>query len=545
MNRPQKLKGTGVKMLKKQQSLNGRILSILFVTFIPIFAILGIITWIMFQNMYNQIMDANRNEMQLFVNQFDNDVAAATEDMKNLSVNYMTILYALKDPQVIRYNFWKYLDESRAEHSMIDMAFVQDGKTIDLSFEKNLFSNEEIPVFQKTLLAKDFSEWDNFSYHFITINKRNFIIMYARQGNYAYGYLIDMEKLMALFQNIGKQETINYFTDQEPTSLNGRNLIVTSEMTGYYLVRNITKSTLNQAVPIGRRVLLVFVLLCLMLFPVQWISLKRYVVRPLGKISDAMKKLEKDNLEYRMEGKGETEEFTQIEHGFNHMAVQIKNLKIESYEKDMERLRIENLNLRLQVNPHMLLNSLNMIYSFSKSHNDQGVENMTMCLSKYFRYVLYNDREFSKIKDEIEFISSYMEIQKIRFPGAFSYVYDVDEAIFDEEIPTMLIQNFVENAIKYALNMETVVDIMVLVKKKDDKLSISIIDTGNGMDEEILRKVRADEAFEDYRGTHIGIWNCRKRLQIHYGNETTFSISSKKGEGTQVWMEIPHIERSE
>lgn len=530
-------------MKKRQQSLNGRILSILFITFIPILAILGIITWIMFQNMYEQTLDANHNEMQIFVNQFDNDTVAATDDMKNLAISYRTTLYALKDPQVIRYNFWKYLDEARTDSSFMDVTFVRSGDKLDVSYDKTLFGLNEISTIQKELTEYDFSSWENFSYHLITLNNRSFMILYALQDNYVYGYLVDMNELVTRFQNIGEKEITNYFSEQEPVKSKTRILTVKSEITGYYLVRNISNSSLNQAIPIGRRISFIFVLLCLMLFPIQWMSLKRFVVIPLGKISNAMRKLEQENLDYRMDGIGSTEEFTQIEQGFNHMAEQIKNLKIESYEKDIERLRIENLNLRLQVNPHMLLNSLNMIYSLSKSHNDQGVENMTMCLSKYFRYVLYNDREFSKIKDEMDFISSYMEIQKIRFPGAFSYVYDIDDSLFEEEIPTMLIQNFVENSIKYALNMETVVDIMVLVKKIDDKLSISIIDTGNGMEEEILKKVRTDEAFEDYRGTHIGVWNCRKRLQIHYGKGTKFSISSKKGEGTQVWMEIPRIER--
>jgi Putative regulator of cell autolysis len=532
-------------MMKKQQSINGKILSILFITFMPVLVVLGIITWIMFLNMYNQILDVNRNEMKLFVNQFDNDVATATDDMKGLASNYMTKLYALNDPGVIYYNFWRYLDDVRANRSVIDMVFVQNGKNIDISYKNNVFQREEIPIFQKTFLENDFSTWKNFSYHMISIDNRNFIVLYSYVQNYKYGYLIDMDQLMKRFQNIDKKVTINYFSQQEPNASDSRILSVISKTTGFYLIRNISNASLNRAIPIGRRVSILFVFLCLMLFPVQWISLKRYVVLPLGKISDAMKRLEQDNLDYQMDGKGATEEFTQIEQGFNHMVEQIKNLKIESYENDIERLRIENLNLRLQVNPHMLLNSLNMIYSLAKSHNEQGVEDMCMCLSKYFRYVLYNDREFSKIKDEIGFILSYMEIQKIRFPGAFSFVYDVDDALFDEEIPTMLIQNFVENSIKYALNMETEIDIMVLVKEKDEKLSISIIDTGNGIEEEILEKLQADGVYEDYRGTHIGIWNCKKRLKLHYGDGIEFSISSKRGEGTQVWMEIPRVGRRE
>ncbi|SCP99516.1 sensor histidine kinase [Anaerobium acetethylicum] len=533
------------KRIKKQQSINGRVLGILFLTFLPVLAILYMITWNMFHYMSEQVVDANLNEMKIFMSEFDNDVSTATEQMKQIAIDYRTKFYPLKDPGVIKYNIWNRVNQERNRYSIIDIGFIRDGASIDFAYDTTSFQPEEISALETIISEQDSKQWDNFSYHLLDVKGKKYMILYAYAGSFEYGYLVDLEKSMQLFQNQNGNKIINDIVENEADKANTRVLTVRSSETGCYLVRNISNALIFQAVPLGRKLSVLLAAMCMVLFPIQWYSLKKYVIQPLGRISSAMKELEQEHLEYRMEGDEKTLEFVHIEQGFNDMAEQIKNLRIESYEKDIERLRIENLNLRLQVNPHMLLNSLNMIYSLSKSHNSQGVEDMTMCLSKYFRYVLYNNREFSKIKDEMEFISSYMEIQKIRFPGAFSYVYDVDEAIFDEEIPTMLIQNFVENSIKYALNMETVVDIMVLVKKIDDRLSISIIDTGNGMDEEILEKVRADEAFVDYRGTHIGIWNCRKRLQIHYGDQTKFSISSKKGEGTQVWMEIPRIERRE
>lgn len=263
------------------------------------------------------------------------------------------------------------------------------------------------------------------------------------------------------------------------------------------------------------------------------------MLRPLERLKHAMSELEQDNLDYRLSLDEKSEEFVSIGSGFNQMAEQIKNLKIEAYEHEIDKLRIENTNLRLQVSPHLLLNCLNMIYSLAKIKNYQGIEKMTIKLSNYFHYILYNQKEFSKIIDELNFVTSYMEIQKIRFPGAFSFIYDVDESLFDLEIPTMLIQNFVENAIKYALNVETEIDIIVIIKEIENMLIISIVDTGNGMDEDTLKKLKDGESFEDIRGKHIGIWNCMKRLHMYYGDKAVLNINSKIGEGTQVWISIP------
>lgn len=73
-------------------------------------------------------------------------------------------------------------------------------------------------------------------------------------------------------------------------------------------------------------------------------------------------------------------------------------------------------------------------------------------------------------------------------------------------------------------------------------LRLAICDDGRGMDTGLVQKVLAGEIVEDSRGQHVGIWNCQKRLRSFYGEKANFRITSRKGEGTQVWMEFPHIE---
>ena len=80
------------------------------------------------------------------------------------------------------------------------------------------------------------------------------------------------------------------------------------------------------------------------------------------------------------------------------------------------------------------------------------------------------------------------------------------------------------------------------MRKKDDRMLISVTDTGRGMTSEILKKVNSGEVYLDKMGKkHIGIWNCRRRMEVFFGKDTTFSIVSQPEGGTQVWIEIPLV----
>ena len=212
------------------------------------------------------------------------------------------------------------------------------------------------------------------------------------------------------------------------------------------------------------------------------------------------------------------------------------------YEKELEKLNLERNSLLLQVSPHMLLNSLNMIYSLSLSKNHLAIQKFTYNLMQYFRYVLRENREFVTLQEELEFIQSYLGIQKMRYPDRFTYVYQMEDDLRKIMIPPFLIENFVENAIKYGLMPDRVVEIILSIRREDDMLCISLIDTGNGMDEQRLLALNNGSVIEDEAGKHIGIWNCRKRIQMYFGKDADLHFTSTLHQGTQVWMALPYKE---
>lgn len=367
------------------------------------------------------------------------------------------------------------------------------------------------------------------------------------------GVFLDIDSMLAPLQLVNQsEEIVDVFADSQGNRIGSEQvskmseadsgyhiLSCKSDVMDYQLERIISEEAIYSSLPFLQRCLQLISILSILIIPIIWLVMKRIVLMPMKRLDHAMHEIEESNIDYRLESEENTTEFIRMTQVFNNMADQIQNLTIEAYEKDIEKLEIEATNLRLQVSPHMLMNSFNMIYNLAQSKNYECIQEFTMCLTHFFRYTLHHYEGFVKVREEMQFVDSYLGIQRIRFPGAFTVITDIEESVLDEKLPPLLIQNFVENTIKYGLMLGKEIEIIIIVKKQDGKLTISVVDTGCGIKEETLTLLKQGVQFEDKMGKHIGIWNCRRRLKMYYGAETILNISSSPGEGTQVWMEIP------
>ena len=291
---------------------------------------------------------------------------------------------------------------------------------------------------------------------------------------------------------------------------------------------------------IAQAVAVVTLLMC----PFLYKRLKMDILDPLDTMKDATGRFGED-LSYRVPPQPErtSTDFTALFDSFNRMAAEVQ----ASRDKDVKMLETEMDNLRLQVNPHMLLNSYNMIYALAQSKNYAVIQDYTLCLVDYFRYVLRRGQTVVTLRQELEFVDNFIRIQRIRFPGRFSYVYQAGEECMGARIPPLLIENFVENAIKYALNPTEPIEIVVSAHRERDekgkeKLHIAITDTGSGIRPEVLEKLQKREPYVDEAGQkHIGIYNCLRRVELFYGGEGDIHFSSNLGGGTQAYLVIPFV----
>ncbi len=289
-------------------------------------------------------------------------------------------------------------------------------------------------------------------------------------------------------------------------------------------------------------------LLALALCPLLYVRLRKDILEPMDLLTHAMAHFRTEH-QYRIPKQSgrHSDEFLHMFDDFNTMAQEVQ----ASYEKDFKLLEIEMDNLRLQINPHMLLNSYNMIYAMAQSHNDATIQEYTLCLVDYFRYVLRQGQRLVKLCQEMDFVENFINIQHIRFPNRFTYLYQAPEECMDVLIPPLLIENFVENAIKYALKPDEPIQIVVSVQMEasDDggkQLRIIVMDTGNGIRPELLETLKRHEPYVDEAGRrHIGIYNCVRRIELFYGGKGSVRFSSEEGQGTQAYILIPCIYEQE
>jgi Putative regulator of cell autolysis len=499
--------------------------------------------------------------------QVDANLYSIKKDMKEIiSDNWTDLALGNKNKTVsiAKYKFWEGLKESRSNQNLAALAYLKttwDHSTV-ISYNNSIVSYEQSRRIQKYINKIDLNTLKNLSYKMIRIDNSTYLIINDNLYNYSFGYIIDVTSIIDPLEEVRTFDSEQiYISDTRGNIVNtdhpfsvdltnqsqaiqgqkGKALLVTypSKQMDYFVVRTVSMDDMNSELPFLEKILRIAGFVSILIVPLMWYMIRRLVLVPLHRLSSAMHEIEMDHLEYRIQAPEKTKDFQQINHMFNRMTEQIKQLTIASYEKDIEKLQIEATNMRLQVNPHMLLNSLNMIYNLSFSQNYKCIQEFTLCLTDYFRYVLHQKEELVTVRDEMKFVNSYLGIQKIRFPGSFVSVCNIEEKLFEEKVPPLLIQNFVENSIKYALKLGSEIEIIIIVKRRDSKLIISIVDTGNGMDHDTLDIIRRGEPVVNKTGEHIGIWNCRRRLKMYYGEDAKLNISSVLKEGTQVWIEIP------
>ncbi len=201
--------------------------------------------------------------------------------------------------------------------------------------------------------------------------------------------------------------------------------------------------------------------------------------------------------------------------------------------------------LRLQMNPHFIFNSLNSIQHFVM-HND--MENANSYLTKFarlMRMILENSKQPTiLLSDEIEFLHLYLEIESFRFEGQFQYSINVDPAFArDVQIPSMLLQPYIENAIRHGLHHKTGMgSLMIDLRAKDDMVIAVIEDNGIGRMKAMEIKRRQGALYKsfgmDITHDRLEILNTVRKKEMSLN---IVDLHDEKGEpsGTRVEIYIP------
>lgn len=495
--------------------------------------------------------DNIRNVLESYMKTLDDRIISADEYTAwetNTNKDAVQLQNARNEEQVglTRYFFWQTLD-SRIKNSIDADAYFFYQKAIEkgeLAMKREWSSKRA--VLQENL--NEMAEADKeYKWKIRDISGEKWLIHFMKEGKWLlFGSMINLssieEKIQVQLEGEGVENIV--FTMEEQVK-SGDKIWTLSERTDCVLSAEIDSSRFMLHVPTVTKLAGILTFSYILLIPVLLYIVYVKMILPTRTINEAMRKLEENNQDYRIPQQGESKEATQMFERFNAMANRLKNLKIQVYEEELRKREMEAVNLRLQVNPHFILNCLNTIYSLAGIGNAENTRRFTKSLANYLRFTLWHTDGTVRLADEMKGVEDYLKLQEIRYPGRFTYLSNIEDDVKKEQIPSLLIINFVENAVKHGLTMENEVEIIIIAKVLENRIRITVCDTGNGIDAKVLAHLQKGEIVENETGKHIGLWNCRRRLELMYRDACDFHITSRPGEGTQVFVEIPKEVRNE
>lgn len=218
-------------------------------------------------------------------------------------------------------------------------------------------------------------------------------------------------------------------------------------------------------------------------------------------------------------------------------------LRVEEQNDQLMRLetqatRAQLAMLRYQLNPHFLFNTLNSISTLVLLRQTEPANAMLSRLSSFLRHTLVNEvHSRVTLAQEVETLHLYLDIEKMRFEDRLRPHFEIDPAVRDALLPSLLLQPLVENAIKYAVTpMESGADISVIAGLDGNRVRITVSDTGPGNNGPIDKSTKS---------TGVGLGNIQERLNQAYGEDHEFEIVSSAGSGFSVIIAIPFETREQ
>ena len=246
------------------------------------------------------------------------------------------------------------------------------------------------------------------------------------------------------------------------------------------------------------------------------------------------------------------QELNQINRQFKNLTHEITRLKINIYEAELEKNNFLIHFLQQQIKPHFYLNCLTTIDSMLSIGETDTARKMLSFTSKYLRYLFQADQDFINLSNELAHIEDYINIQNLRLANTIKYEIHTKEEYSLLQVPPLLLITFVENIIKHAIPHGDTLYIRINCEKYDcntDTLlakyktpsyfEITILDNGQGLNEEIIEKINSGVAVSK-DGQHLGLSNSLKRLELLYENRFELILSNHDAFGAKVILHIPY-----
>lgn len=268
------------------------------------------------------------------------------------------------------------------------------------------------------------------------------------------------------------------------------------------------------------------------------------ILKKLRQVILSMRAVENGNFDVSIDIKGD-DEIDELAQHFLNMVEKLKILIGEMVRREVAQKDAQIKALQSQINAHFIYNVLENIKMMAEYSENYDVSDAITKLGKMMRYNMSWKRKFVTLKEEIENIQNYISLMNIRYDKEIKLLVNVDNEILNIEVPKLILQPIVENAINYGIEPKgeggsIFIDGSII----GNYIVISIIDDGLGIEEEKLVAIQTalenDTEAECYQGQGIALKNVNERIKLAYGKEFGIKIDSKFGEFTKVTITLPY-----
>lgn len=454
---------------------------------------------------------------------------------RNQGVEGITMF--LKNGQVVFYDKQNSSSVSSSWAERVECPEVQGGEVYRGVLQPVEVANKNTYLFQIARNLVDYRDiQENLGTVVISIDEK-LVSNVIQVGANAETYLLDGDTVISApaFSKVGKS-----FEKLRDTRANYYGSVL-NETSGFTICVERDLSAYNNTKQLQIILLCVVSLVSVIIMACLSYILTRPYLGMVETFEDSIKRVENGDFSVRVKlPRNMPEEIENIQSGFNEMVEHLDDLINQVKKSSLEQRNAELSALEAQIDPHFLYNTLDTINWKAIEQGQYDISEMLVALANIFRYTVNNAGGTITLEQEFGWLTEYLLLQGARLGKMPTIEADIPEELMGFKIHKLLLQPFVENAVKYGFaGKEGQCVLRISVNSLGSQMHLMIEDNGNGIKESTLQMLNDETA--EMEG-HLGVANVRKRLKLYYGEETTVYFESQEGNYTRVHLFIPIAE---
>ncbi|SFD72533.1 two-component system, sensor histidine kinase YesM [Paenibacillus catalpae] len=362
-----------------------------------------------------------------------------------------------------------------------------------------------------------------------------------------YGQHADKTELIEKLSGERQKQGVEYTSGQAK----GDDIVVYKKLgrTDWMLVGFVSEVDLYGKLYTLRDSIVTFAILLFLVSVFIAIWLSHGITRPLTRLVLAMRHVQRGDFAGAEERiptvRSVKSEVSFVTMTFRKMVGQLRSHIQTEFELKLLRQQAEYKALLMQINPHFLFNTLELMSSLAMQKRTDDTVDVIESLGKMLRFSLRISDDVIRLKEELNYVQDYLSILEVRFGDKLHVTMEADEGLEKVMIIKFILQPLIENAVKYSFRQSPKAIVHIRISRHNGQLRLSVSDNGPGMPEELLVKlkdqsvsVQLDQMLTS-RSREIGLGNVLARCRLYYGELFDLHIESVPGEGTVIELILP------